>query len=165
MTNDEFKKRLSEVAEWEIPKINDTNIKLAKRRGRPSKEDEYQNGHEQEFMAIFEGVNPTATPILTKVKIQPCTCEDCGDHCPNGRHKEKKVYEAGRHRHWRERCITCGMSQNPVTKKFDLTVAQASSAWANHMRDKLGIYKTAKNTIRKNNNVTITSYPDSKDKT
>jgi hypothetical protein len=160
MNNKEFKKRLTEIAEWEIPKLNATDLKPIRKKGRPSEEELYQNEHEQVFMDIYNGVNPTHNPKLGKVKIQPCTCDDCGDHCPNGRHKEKKVYEAGGHRHWREKCTTCGMSQNPYTKKFDLTVAQASSAWANYMRDTKGIYKTAKN-----NNVTITSYPYGKDKT
>lgn len=164
MTNDEFKKRLSEVAEWEIPKLNATEIKLAKKRGRPSQEELYQDEHEQEFMAIFEGVNPTATPRLIKVKIQPCTCNDCGEHCPNGRHKEKKIYEANGNRHWRERCLTCGLSQNPFSKKFDLSVAEASSRWANYWRDVKGVYKTPNNTIRENNNAIITSYPNGKDK-
>ena len=164
MNNDEFKKRLSEIAEWEIPKLTETDLKPIRKKGRPSEEELYQNEHEQIFMEIYNGVNPTHTPKLGKVKIQPVTCDDCGEHCPNGRRKEKKVYEANGNKHWREKCITCGMSQNPFTKKFDLTVAEASSRWANYWRDVKGVYKTARNEQRKEDNIIITSYPDGKRK-
>ena len=114
-------------------------------------------------MEIFNGVNPTHTPVVTKIHSQPTTCDDCGKHCPLGRHKEKKIYEANGHRHWRQRCTTCGMSQNPFTKQFDLTVAEASSRWANYWRDVKGVYKTDRNEQRKQDNIIITSYPDGKD--
>jgi epoxyqueuosine reductase QueG len=158
----EWEAKLAEVAEWEMPKLNATEIKTAS-KGRKTKEEQYQNAHEQEFMEIFNGVNPTHTPVVTKIHSQPTTCDDCGKHCPNGRHKEKKVYEANGNKHWREKCITCGMSQNPFTKQFDLTVAEASSRWANYWRDVKGIYKTERNEQRKEHNVIITSYPDGKD--
>ena len=154
----EWEAKLAEVADWEMPKLNNTEIKQIK-KGRKAKEELYQDEHEQEFMAIFKGVNPTHTPVVTKVHCQPTTCDDCGKHCPNGRHKEKKIYEANGHRHWRERCTTCGLSQNPFTKQFDLTVAEASSRWANYWRDVKGIYKTDKNTIREHNGI-ITYHPD-----
>ena len=162
MTNDEIKQKLSEIVEWEIPKIEKTEIKSDRRK--LTKEDEYQYAHEQEFMDIFEGVNPTVAPKVIRIKIQPVTCDDCGKHCPDGHRKEKKVYEANGNKHWREKCITCGMSQNPFTKQFDLTVAEASSRWANYWRDVKGIYKTPKNAIREDNGI-ITSYLDPKDKT
>jgi hypothetical protein len=161
MTNDEIKQKLSEIVEWEIPKIEKTEIKSDRRK--LTKEEKYQYAHEQEFMDIFEGVNPTVAPKVIRIKIQPVTCDDCGKHCPDGRRKEKKVYEANGNRHWREKCITCGMSQNPFTKQFDLTVAEASSRWANYWRDVKGVYKTPKNAIREDNAI-ITSYLDPKDK-
>ncbi len=52
------------------------------------------------------------------------------------------------------------MSQNPFTKQFDLTVAEASSRWANYWRDVKGIYKTERNEQRKEHNVIITSDPE-----
>lgn len=157
----EWEAKLAQVAEWEMPKLNATEKKqIAK--GRKTKEEKYQYEHEQEFMDIFQGVNPTHTPVVTKIHCQPTTCDDCGKHCPNGRHKEKKIYEANGNKHWREKCITCGLSQNPFSKKFDLTVAEASSRWANYWRDVKGVYKTPKNDIRKEDNVIITYYPESK---
>jgi hypothetical protein len=156
----EWEAKLAQVAEWEMPKLNATEKKqIAK--GRKTKEDQYQDEHEQEFMAIFEGVNPTHTPVVTKIYSQPCTCDDCGKHCPNGRHKEKKIYEAYGHRHWREKCTTCGMSQNPFSKQFDLTVAEASSRWFNYLRDAKIAYKTE---LRESRGI-VTYYPDSNNKT
>jgi hypothetical protein len=146
MKDEEFKQRLSEVAEWEIPKLSLTTIKQAKQkaRGRRSAEDKYQEEHEQVFAEIFDGINPTAPVQLLKVKAAACDCEDCGAHCPNGRHKEKKLYQTGvkQKKNWRERCVTCGLHQNPFTGKFELTINEASRVWTDYLRDRKGEYKS-----------------------
>ena len=66
----EYEQKLAQVAEWEMPKLNATEIKQTV-KGRKTKEEQYQNAHEQEFMDIFQGVNPTHTPVVTKVHCQP----------------------------------------------------------------------------------------------
>lgn len=146
MDKELFKKRLSEVAEWEIPKLSQTDLKESKRRarGRKSAEERYQEEHEQVFAKLFQGVNPTAPPVLLKVKSSACVCDDCGKECPNGRHKEKKLYETGKEkkRNWRERCVTCGLSQNPFTGRFELTISEAPHVWTDYLRERKGEYKS-----------------------
>lgn len=165
MDDEEFKRRLSEVADWKLPDTpRETSLNAKKKRGRKSAEDEYQELREEIFYEEFGGVNPTYAPMLIKVKCQPTTCEDCGKLCPSGRKKEKKLYETGskKNRNWREKCVTCNMAKNPFTGKFDLSTQQASFVWTNYLRETKGLYKTSGNEAREKmkvviekNNVTI----------
>lgn len=151
MNNEEFKKKLSEVAEWKIPDTpRETSLNAKKKRGRKSAEDEYQELREEMFYEEFGGVNPTYPPMLIKLKNAACTCNDCGASCPNGRKKEKKLYETGskKKRNWREKCITCGLHQNPFTGKFELTASEAPYVWTDFLRDSKGVYKTSGNKAR-----------------
>lgn len=146
MNDQEFRKKLSEVADWKIPeRQQETSINAKKKRGRKSAEELYQEAHEEIFLEMFDGVNPTIPPLLLRVKNQETTCEDCGKTCPNGCHKEKKLYETGRgkvkKRNWRERCMTCGLHQNPFNGKFELTTTEASRVWTDWLRDRKGNYK------------------------
>lgn len=129
-----FEQKLSEVAEWKIPENQqETSANAKKKRGRKSEEEKYQAAHEEIFMEIHGGVNPTLTPLLTNVKCKPVDCEDCGQHCPNGRVKEMKQYDTNR-RHWRQRCVTCDKQQNPWTGEFDLSNQKASHEWSVWLR-------------------------------
>lgn len=151
MDDKTYKQRLSEVAEWKIPDTpRETSLNAKKKRGRKSAEDEYMELREELFHEEFGGVNQTFPPMLLRVKVQPTTCDDCGDICPNGRQKEKKLYETGqgKARTWRERCLTCERAKNPFTGKFDLTPTEASRAWTNFLRETKGLYKTAGNQAR-----------------
>lgn len=146
MDDAEFKRRLSEVAEWKLPDTpRETSLNQKKKRGRKSAEEKYQDEHEEVFMELFEGVNPTYAPMLLKVKCQPTDCVKCGQHCPNGRQEEKKLYEANKKKHWRTRCVTCGKTENPYTGKFDLTNGNASAVWNSFVRDTKGAYKSKGN--------------------
>ncbi len=155
-----FKKLLSQVADWHIPKLTETDLKLSKQskrgKGRPSNEELYQQSHEEIFLDLYNGVNPTHPPQILKLKNQSCECKDCGKNCENGRHKEKKLYEANKKRHWRERCITCGMFQNPYTGVFDLPPGKSSVVWNYYLRDVKTRYKP------KETEGTITFYRDGK---
>lgn len=134
MNDEEFKRKLSEVAEWHIPKIKLDGVTRRKLRGRIPNETKYQDEHEQLFFEIYNGVNPTTTaPEITKVKPCGINCEDCGRDCPSGRTKEKKLFQTGKS-HWREKCTTCGMNKNPWTGEFDLTAAKASAEWSAWLR-------------------------------
>lgn len=134
MKDEEFKQRLSEVADWEIPDVTcGGNTKKGRGAGRPSKEQQYQEQHEEAFLEMFGGKNPTVCPFVTKIKVAGCVCDDCGKFCEQGRHKERTKYTSNRP-HWRERCITCGMNQNPNTGEFDLNNKEASAHWANWLR-------------------------------
>ena len=137
MTQDELKQKLAEVAEWQMPKLKDHEIAVAKQRargrGRPSTEDLYQEEHEQVFLDIFEGVNPTHPLELVKVYIKPIDCEDCGRHCENGRQMEIKFYyeQPRQVAHRRTRCLVCNRYKDPYTGKFTLPQGPASQVFCN----------------------------------
>jgi hypothetical protein len=169
MNDEEFKRRLSEVAEWEMPKLKDWEIKEAKKsaRGKHKRTEEelYQLEHEQAFLEIFQGINPTHKPILIKVIHQPILCE-CGEIRDDGCPRDLKLHHANGKCHWRQKCLGCGKSQNPYTGKFDLGPQRASVVWAAFLRDTKGIYKTKGNLAKAaNQQETITFYPDSKSET
>lgn len=162
MNDEEFKQKLSEVAEWKIPDTpRETSLNAKKKRGRKSNEDEYMELREEIFYEEFGGVNPTYPPMLLKVKCQPTICGDCGRTCENGCHKEKKLYETGKgkKRNWRERCVTCGLHKNPFTGKFELNSNQAPHAWTSFLRDSKGVYKTQGNEAREDMGI-ITINPE-----
>ena len=137
MDKDLFEKKLSEVADWALPKLSVTDIKAAqrsrKRPGRPPAEEQYQEEHEQEFLALFNGVNPTMAPEIKKIKIQEQTCSDCGKFCEKGRKTEIKFHKAapGHIAHRRTRCVTCGYYQNPETGQFDIKQGPACQWFLN----------------------------------
>jgi len=150
MDDKEYKRKLSEVAEWEIPKTpRETSLNAKKKRGRKSSEDEYMELREEIFYDEFNGVNPTYAPMLTKVKRCSVTCDDCGEHCPSGREKEAKLHQKGNKKIWRQKCLTCNKYQNPFTGKFELTGSAASIKWNDFMRETKGVYKTKGNEQRK----------------
>lgn len=163
MNDEEFRQKLSEVAEWEIPKLSSNEIKLSqqRKRGRKSNEEQYQDAHEEIFLDIHNGINPSVPPELLKVKHKHTTCGDCGRTCENGCHKEKKLYETGqaKKRNWRERCVTCGLHKNPFTGKFDMTPSESPHVWTSFLRDSKGIYKTQGNAAREDT-VIITINPE-----
>lgn len=176
MDDEEFRKRLSEVAVWEIPKTpRETSLNNKKKRGRKSNEELYQELREEIFLEEFDGTNPTYPPMLVKLKCQPTTCEDCGEHCPSGRQKETKLYEANNKRHWRERCVTCSRTKNPYTGQFDLTNATASHIWNAWIRElkqpKKMVYKKKEveeqqpSSVIENEHETITYYHENKTET
>jgi hypothetical protein len=137
MDKEQFKQKLSEVADWQIPKLNDTEIKESLKairgRGRPSEEEQYQWEHMKQFLEIHNGTNPTSPLELTKVKIAACVCTDCGKLCENGCKKEIKYYPAtrGHVAHRRIRCITCGFYRDPNTGQFDLPQGPACQQYLN----------------------------------
>jgi hypothetical protein len=149
MDNEEFKKKLSEVATWKIPETpRETSLNAKKKRGRRSNEEIYQEEHENVFLAIYNGVNPTYPPLLTSIRSAAVDCEACGQHCANGRKTEKKIYEANKIRHWRERCVTCGLQENPYTGEFDLDRQKASIVWNSYWRETKGCYASKGNLIK-----------------
>lgn len=149
MDNEEFKRKLTEVADWKIPDTpRETSLNAKKKRGRKSHEDEYMELREEIFYEEFGGVNPTYPPMLLKLKIQSCACEDCGKVCKEGRKKEKKLYDSNR-LHWREKCVTCGMTKNPWTGAFDLDSTKAALVWAEWLRKTNPRFKSKKKTYSK----------------
>jgi hypothetical protein len=183
MNDEEFKRRLSEVAEWEMPKLSDTDVREAKKRargrGRPTNEELFQQEHEEIFKEIFDGINPTIKPVLTKIIHQPHLCE-CGKICEDGCPKDIKLYHIKGQSHWRQKCLNCGMTQNPYTGKFNLTAQKALGVWTSFLRETKGVYNSKGNiakaalstanklqhqTVITNEQETITFYHDNKSET
>lgn len=137
MEDKEFRRRLSEVAEWKIPETltATTTGEAKKKRGRKSAEDEYMELRETMFRDEFGGVNLTYPPMLTKVKVVPSICGDCGVVCPEGQKKEIKFYISPV-KHWKERCTTCDKVKNPETGKFDVESYLALSVYREHLMKK-----------------------------
>jgi|688.fasta_scaffold544401_1 hypothetical protein len=140
MTKDELKQKLSEVAEWRQPRISISDVKRgvqkARGKGRPSREEMYQEEHEEVFADLFKGINPTHPPELVKVYIKPVDCEDCGRHCENGRQMEIKFYPATHRQvaHKRQRCLVCNKYRDPNTGEYTLAQGPACQVflnWAN----------------------------------
>ena len=166
MDKELFKQRLSEVAEWQQPKLTASDIKQAgqksRGRGRPSKESLYQQEHEEVFLDLFEGINPTQQPELVRVLVQAVDCPDCGQHCPNGRRKEIKLYKnLPRHiDHWRTRCVECKLYQHPDTKEFSIQPGPACQVFLNWAKAQYSArMKKAKQEVKEDSGV-IRKYPD-----
>lgn len=140
MDDAEFKQKLSQVAEWRVPKLKDHEVALAKQRargkGRASVEDLYQEEHNKIFLEIFNGVNPTYAPEITKLKIQAVTCGECGELCEQGRRIEIKFCPAGRNEmpYRKERCVECNLYRDPASGKFSVSVARATHVFAQHAK-------------------------------
>ena len=170
MNDEEFKRKLSQVAEWKLPDTpRETSLNAKKKRGRKSNEELYQDEHEEVFMELFKGVNPTYAPLLTRIKYQATICDDCGCRCETSCQKEKKLYDTTGNPHWRERCLTCKKAKNPYTGKFDLSIAEASAVWSSFLRESKGAYASKGNLAKKivpekpvepEDTGTIRKYPD-----
>ena len=137
MTKDEIKQKLAEVAEFKMPKLSASDVKTSKQKargkGRPTKEQLYQEEHEEVFLDIFKGINPTHTPELVKVNIKAKDCEDCGQHLTVSREMEIKFYKAVSNHvaHWRHRCKTCNKYRDPNTGEFTLPQGPACQTFLN----------------------------------
>jgi len=114
MDDAEFKRRLSEVAEWryEPERDNFGRLKGPGSRGpKKTKEPEEQN---------------LTRPIELVSVRRSCNCTDCGQHCPNGRTTVANYYQGRVKGAWREKCQTCGKFQDPNTGEFKLQGGHAT---------------------------------------
>jgi hypothetical protein len=162
MDDEEYKRRLSEVAEWKLPETpRETSLNAKKKRGRKSAEEKYQDEHEEVFMELFEGTNPTYTPLLTKIKYATITCE-CGRVCDSGCQKEAKLFQTQTKAVWRWKCKTCGMTQDPYTGEYTLNSQRGSIVWAEYLRKCNPVYvKIAeRKQVTNDDDGIITKYPE-----
>lgn len=143
MRDDEFKKKLSEVADWAYPiQVTAADLNIPRKQGRPSAEDIIERENQRKFFEENNGVNPTCPLEIKSVKIAAITCEDCGKHCEEGRKVDKKIYGIGRRPHWRERCLNCNKYKNPFTQKFELTVSSVHGKWNSYLNDRERRFKS-----------------------
>lgn len=129
MDDQEFRRRLSEVAEWHIPKTVDRALDGRRRRGRPSIDEEDQDIN-----------NITVPPQLIKIKTQPQVCEDCHKICDQPRNIESRCFEEVGIRHWRTRCLSCNLYRHPDTNEFTLNPSNSTMyfrQWCKQIKKKL----------------------------
>jgi hypothetical protein len=157
MNNEEFLKRLSEVTEWHRPHLGPNGCysvakgketKLIEHPGAVTEQElEEMTEHEvkvyyDKLLAWREAQPNDSVPLeITKVKIQPVDCPDCGQHCATGRRLEVKQYESGA-KHWRKFCRECEMFKNPIDGEFNITKHQAHQFFIQFYKPKQGKYKS-----------------------
>ena len=156
MNKDEFLKRLSEVSEWHIPMLGPNGCySVAKGREKRIEhpgmvtEEELEAMSEHEVKQYYDKLmawresqpNPSVQPEILAVKIQAKDCEDCGQHCPNGRKTQKKLHDSGS-KHWREWCLECQRYRDPLTGEFTVRKEVAHQYLTQFYKPKLGKYKS-----------------------
>jgi len=128
MDDEEFKRKLSQVANWVIPEVNHDNAG-AKALSRKKKQRLAELGQE-----LDDKVNTTYPVKLLEVKTQAVDCVDCGQHCQFGRKMSTKRHQTFGVVHWRRHCMTCGFFENPNSGKFDLNIGASGYAWSEFIR-------------------------------
>lgn len=144
-----FRQKLSEVAEWEIPKISDTGNGLSQSKGggRPRKnivelDPEDLDELIEEEPIEPEGPNETVGIRLIKLKPKIECCPDCGQLAEDRVVQTKMCYT--NKPHWRTKCTACKMYKNPITNKFDIPANGAQAEFAKITRG-TGKYKSKYN--------------------
>jgi hypothetical protein len=133
MEQNEFKKRLSEVAEW-TQEIKGPNGYAKGQRNIKYKgewiEDDDSNEYDEYEIVDVDALN---VPVEIK-KLKPITsiCEDCGVVVENRRKHFKKTQNRFGTQ-WRESCYTCKKHKNPNTDKFDMTATEAVAVWKEYL--------------------------------
>lgn len=139
MKDEEFKSKLSEVADWQLKdfsaETSPSGRTYKKRKvGKINVNEDDLSSTDEEDLDL--DANADSAPVeLLRVKVQACTCEDCGRYCEGGRKTEAKKHTGNNKNHWRERCLTCNLYFNPFTDKFDLKQNMVASTWVNWLRD------------------------------
>ena len=156
MNNDEFLKRLSEVAEWHRPQCGPNGAVSINKRAKNAPQhpgpitqteldemtDEQAQDYYDQLMEYKASLpNDGVPPEIIKLKSLATDCTDCGQHCPNGRRTESKISIIGKH-HWRTKCLACNLYKDPATNKFTLEPHRVPTYLNAYYRPKLGIYKS-----------------------
>lgn len=140
MKEEEFLKRLSEVAEWDRPLSGPNGLPSVKKRSLEKKlaereidYDEDGNEIEVEPTPLF---NDSIAPVITKLKPILQVCPDC-DRMVEDRRLECKL-NTTTVAHWRIKCTACKCYQNPNTGEFNLTDHQETqNAFRKYVEKKL----------------------------
>lgn len=157
MNNEEFLKRLSEVAEWIRPQTGPNghpsvakgkNYKPPEHPG-PITEDELDSMTETEVKVYYDRLmawresqpNDSVPPEIVRLKSAIHKCQDCDRILEEPRRIEFKQHESGT-KHWRERCANCSCFRNPITKEFSVESKTAHQFFTDYHRPKKGIYNS-----------------------
>ena len=119
MDKEQFEQKLTEVAEWDYPYVqgNDSTITF-KRIGKA------RLNEEQQLWAF---------PVVQEMKIQPRECEHCQKWCEQGCRTESRKLMIPQP-HWRHKCITCGMHQDPRDGTWTANGYRISQIWNEYFR-------------------------------
>jgi len=129
MKADDFYEQLSKIADYRVPQpVNSgqTNEeRTAKRQLAKLKEGDWQDDPEtaalvEELEDFIKPKKNYTVPIeLVRVKVQPRSCDDCGQTVVNRQVNARIV--SFPERHWRKSCSHCRKTYNPETQQFDLS--------------------------------------------
>lgn len=121
MNEKDFLDKLTELTEWEYPKIGPNGCEsVVKKKGRRSIEEIEWDENEEEMIGeeVVVSDNDTLPPKIVKLKPHVELCPDCGKLCENriveSRMNHKPVV------HWRTKCSVCKNYKDPFTGKFDM---------------------------------------------
>lgn len=124
MRDEEFKQRLSEVCEWEIPVTMEST-----EQGRENRRKHLDKLGQDVFNATFP-------PKIREIKHLDQVCDDCGQTV-KGRHKELRIWFYQNKRYLKEHCKTCDLHKDPYTGKFTIkNGTQAGQSWVSYARYK-----------------------------
>lgn len=143
MKPDDFYERLSKIADYRVPPpVNpgqNNEERTAKRRLAQLKEtDDWQD--DPDTVALVEQLEDFVKPKknytmpieLVKVKIQPRSCEDCGETVTDRRLNIRIVQSP--EPHWRRSCTHCRKTWNPETGLYDLSNAVVQAFFVSWLR-------------------------------
>ena len=147
MKADDFYEQLSKIADYRVPPpVNpgqSNEERTAKRKLAKLKEsDDWEDDPETRelVLELEDFVKPKknyTVPIeLLRIKVQPRSCDDCGETVTDRRVNIRVV--SFPERHWRKSCTHCRKTYNPETKQYDLSnvaVQNFFAAWCKR-RDK-----------------------------
>ena len=108
-------------------------VKVPRTAARREAEDEDSIWRNGEQFLIDPKNNHTLGVMLEKVYPIVKACEDCNQVVEN-RMIEHKKYDFP-FPHWRSNCVTCGLSQNPVTKEYEIERRNASHGFKQALLD------------------------------
>jgi hypothetical protein len=136
MDNNEFLQKLSELTEWEIPKVGPGGCSMHRKKAVVEEVELDEDGEEIVFEEpITKGPNTTMAPRIIKIKPQPRMCEDCHEIVDNRVTLRKVNFTPVMH--WREKC-NCGIHKDPNTGEFSLrTNQELQDAFRKYLQNRL----------------------------
>ena len=124
MDNEEFLRRLNELAELQVIKV----ASPAKRKP----EDEVIVWRNGQAIEIDDTDNPTLYYKIKKLKSDVRKCDDCSKKVKN-RTVTKKLY-AYPVKHWRKLCNNCNMFEHPDSGKYCLVGASTQNVYIQYLK-------------------------------
>lgn len=139
MNDEEFKKKLSEVCDWEIPIIGLHGGPAKPSRKRKSTEiivDEF--GEEQEVEVVDDDNNETIAPRIKSIFPITKPCEDCGQMITDRVVKFRLCELNSPKPYWKIKCHQCRRTRNPWTGEFNIEPDQVGRVFSAYRTEEPG---------------------------